>query len=304
MDEAILNRYLTHLQYEMGYSRQTISAYWRDIEKFWNYIDSEGISLKEVDVQIITNFLSNELRDGISKRSCKRRICALNNFFEYLRKRRVIEKNPFRDASSPKAEIKYPSVLFPEESAALLKANSERTDYLAPRDQAILELMLSSGLRASEVVDLSIYQIDYRRRVIRVRGKGSKDRLVPFGQSALKAINAYSNVLRRELIAKSKGPVTDKLFLNKYGRPLTVRGLEYIVKQIDLKTNFNHGLHPHEFRHSFATKLLDRGADLRLIQEILGHESINTTQVYTHLSQKEMVEEYQKFFPRAGEGKK
>jgi len=299
MDDALLDRYLSHLKYEMGYSRQTLDAYQRDITKFWHYIDSEGISIPEVDVQIITNFLSIELRNGVSKRSCKRRLSALNNFFEYLRKRKIITSNPFRDASSPKAEIKYPSVLFPEESAALLAANATRTDYLAPRDQAILELMLASGLRASEVVELSLYQIDFRRRIIRVRGKGNKDRLVPFGVSASKAIMNYANGLRRELVTKSKSKSSDKLFLNGRGEPLTVRGLEYIIKQIDLKTNFNHGLHPHELRHSFATKLLDRGADLRLIQELLGHESINTTQVYTHLSQKEMVEEYQKYFPRA-----
>lgn len=301
MDKALLDKYLSHLRYEAGYSQRTLDAYQGDIEKFWNYIDAEGVSLQSVDVQIITNFLSVELRDGVSKRSCKRRLSALNGFFEYLRKRKIVERNAFRDASSPKAEIKYPAVLFPEESAALLEANAKREDRMAPRDQAILELMLATGLRASEVVGLSLYQIDFRRRIIRIRGKGSKDRLVPFGQSAGRAVMFYVNGLRRELLAQSKGLNTDILFLNRFGKPLSVRGLEYIIKQIDAKTNFNRGLHPHEFRHSFATKLLDRGADLRLIQELLGHESINTTQVYTHLSQKEMMDEYQKYFPRVSE---
>ena len=297
MDELIIQQYLASLKYEKGFSEATVSSYGRDIRKFKNYIDGEGISYQSVDLQIITNFLSTELMNNISANSCKRRMSSLRSFYDYLKRKGIVPGNPFRLADTPKGETKFPAVLFQEEAQALLDANRGRTDELAPRDQAILELMLSSGLRASETVNLKMLQIDLARRVIRVRGKGNKDRIVPFSKEAKTAIVAYRDDLRLRLLRNNPSGRSEYLFLNSRGRKLTVRGLEYIMKEIEEKTGKRLGLHPHELRHSFATKMLERGADLRLIQEILGHRSINSTQIYTHLSQKEIASEYEKYFP-------
>ena len=297
MDELLIQQYLASLKYEKGFSEATVSSYGRDIRKFKNYIDGEGISYQSVDLQIITNFLSVELMNNISANSCKRRMSSLRSFYDYLKRKNIVPGNPFRLADNPKGETKYPAVLFQEEAQALLEANRARTDELAPRDQAILELMLSSGLRASETVNLKMLQIDLARRVIRVRGKGNKDRIVPFSKEAKAAIVAYRDDLRLKLLRNNPSGRSEYLFLNSRGQKLTVRGLEYIMKEIEEKTGKRLGLHPHELRHSFATKMLERGADLRLIQEILGHRSINSTQIYTHLSQKEITAEYEKYFP-------
>lgn len=297
MDELIIQQYLAFLKYDRGFSERTVSAYGSDIRHFRDFINREGFSWQGVDLQLITNFLSEELSRNVTPRSCKRRMSALRGFYDYLKKKDMVVGNPFRLADSPKAEIKYPAVLFQEEAAALLKANSQRSDDLRDRDQALLELMLSSGLRASEVVGLKLLSIDFARRIIVVRGKGNKDRIVPFSKEAKSSIIIYRDGLRTRLLQKNKAGKSEYLFLNSRGEPLTVRGLEYILKQVEEKTGKRIGLHPHELRHSFATKMLEKGADLRLIQEILGHASINSTQVYTHLSQKDITAEYDKFFP-------
>ncbi len=185
----------------------------------------------------------------------------------------------------------------------MFAANAKRTDELMERDQAILELLYSSGLRASELVALTYRQIDFRVRSIRVKGKGNKTRIVPFSKSAETAMKKYHASSRPALLAKSKADVkSDKFFLNDRGEGLTVRGLEYILRAVEEKTGLYLGLHPHELRHTFATHLLENGADLRLIQELLGHETIDTTQVYTHVSKEKMKEQYDTFFPQR-EGK-
>ncbi|MBP5217162.1 MAG: tyrosine-type recombinase/integrase, partial [Bacilli bacterium] len=243
-------------------------------------------------------FLTVELLGGISKRSCQRRMSALRSFYDFLYARHYVANNPFRSVSSPKADISYPKTLYIEEVRSLLDENAKRTDPLKDRDQAILELMYASGMRASEIVALALRDVDHHSRTIRVFGKGKKERLVPFSKDASSAMKAYAAKSRPELAARNKDQVkSDKFFLNANGKGLTVRGLEYILKQIDEKTGEYLGLHPHELRHTFATHLLENGADLRLIQELLGHESINTTQVYTHVSQKALKEQYNAYFP-------
>ena len=194
-------------------------------------------------------------------------------------------------------------MLYLQQVERLFSANAKREDPLWVRDQAILELLYSSGLRASELVGLGHRQIDFRVRSIRVKGKGNKTRLVPFSKSAEEAMKRYYGELRPLLLAKNKDALkSDKFFLNDHGRGLTVRGLEYILRAVEEKTGIYLGLHPHEFRHTFATHLLENGADLRLIQELLGHETIDTTQVYTHVSKEKMKAQYDSFFP-SREGK-
>lgn len=200
--------------------------------------------------------------------------------------------------SSPKGEKKLPDFLTTNEIDLLLDENKKRTDELADRDQAILELLYASGLRASELINLTLQDINMRERIIRVFGKGSKERIVPFSKTARCAIEQYMQESRPKLLTNNpKGE--NHIFLNSHGEKLTYRGLEYILSEVEKKTGIYLKLHPHKLRHSFATHLLNEGADLRTIQELLGHESIGTTQIYTHVTYSEMKNTYDKSFPRA-----
>lgn len=297
--------YLDYLRFQKQYSEKTVESYRSDIDKFQAYLDGEGILFDEVSEQDIVNFLTVEIyQNQISHRSCQRRLSSLRGYYRFLKKRGYIARNPFVGVTSPKTEIKYPHALFLDEIQALLEANAKRSDLLADRDQAILELLYSSGMRASELVALRHADIDYRQRMIRVFGKGKKERLVPFSKTAEAAMKSYHKTLRPQLLSHSKADIkSDRFFLNAHGGPLTVRGLEYILRQVEEKTGMYLGLHPHELRHTFATHLLENGADLRLIQDLLGHETINTTQVYTHVTQKDMRQQYEAHFPKR-DGKK
>ena len=290
--------FLTRLKLDKGYSDKTIDSYSRDIDKFFHFLNEEGLLMDEVDLAVIRNFLTKELESGVSKRSCKRRLCALKQFYQYLYDNGYVKENYFIFVTSPKTDKKYPHTLYREQIDALLKANAERTDFLAKRDQAILCTLYYTGIRAAELVNLEMQSLDIRNRVIRVFGKGSKERMVPFTVECQKAISEYLKETRELLRAKAAIPST-ALFLNNEGGKLTTRGLESILKSIEAKTGLFLGLHPHILRHSFATHLLDNGADLRVIQELLGHESLNATQVYTHVSEEAMKETYSASFPRA-----
>ena len=291
--------YLDHLIKVKNYSQKTVDSYQKDIDIFFDYINAEGVLFDKIDQMIVRNFLMTEIGRGISNRSCQRRMSGLRGFYDFMIRKGSVSLNPFRFVKSPKAEIHYPRVLFLDEIDELFDANRKRDDELMIRDQAILELLYASGLRASELVNLTAREIDYGQRIIRVFGKGKKERIVPFSKTASSAMKEYSKNLRPKLRAKNKSPrPSDKFFLNASGGALTVRGLEYILTEIQNKTGVHLNLHPHELRHSFATHLLENGADLRMIQELLGHESIDTTQVYTHITKKNLQEQYEMYFPR------
>ena len=292
------HEYLQYLKNNLNYSEKTIDSYRRDIDKFFDFLSKEGILFDSVDPQIARNFIYLELGNRISKRSCQRRMSSLRGFYSYCQEHDYCEHNPFKIVKSPKQDKKLPKVMYVEQVKRLFEENAQRNDALMVRDQAIIQLLYASGLRASELVNLNLRDMDYRNRLMRVLGKGNKERYVPFSTSAGNWVKRYIDELRPKLLAKSKQKKVDRIFLNNNGYPLTVRGLEYIVTNIEKKSCVYLGLHPHEFRHSFATHLLESGADLRMIQEFLGHESINTTQVYTHVSQKKMKKEYETFFPK------
>ncbi len=300
--------YLHYLSSYRQYSDKTISSYQQDIDIFLDYLLESNILYDHVDHDAILSFLDHERRErNISKRTLQRRIVSLRGFYQYISLARKREgetfANPFLSIHAPKAEKKNPDVLMANQIKALLQANASRDDELASRDQAILELMIASGLRASEVVNLLYTDLDYRSQRVFVRmGKGKKDRYVPFTPIAKEAMQKYFSGLRNKLLAKNHSSLKPKeFFLNARGEKLTVRGLEYILTSIEDRISLHLGLHPHELRHSFATLLLDRGANLRVIQELLGHESINTTQVYTHVSTEKMKSQYDQFFPKRSE---
>ena len=293
-----LYEYLEILKNEQRYSLQTIDSYRRDIEKFVHFLDHEGIDFKDVDLAIIRNFLSAEMDNKISKRSCKRRISACKGFYSFLVKKDIVKTNYFGLLNPLKVDKKYPHVLYKEQIEKLFKENNARKDHLKLRDQAIIETLYFTGVRASELVELKFDDVHLRDRVLRVIGKGDKERIVPFSEECRDTIVKYLDDDRCKMNF-SNSEDSDYLFLNNNGNKLTVRGLELILTQIEKKTGLNYGLHPHIFRHSFATHLLEAGMDLRLIQELLGHDSINATQVYTHVTEKAMKEIYLKSHPRA-----
>ena len=293
-----LFEYLEILKNEKRYSLKTVDSYKRDIEKFMEFMNKEGASFKEVDIIIIRNFLSEELRNGITKRSCKRRISAYKGFWKFLVKRGVVDKNEFIMLSPLKMVKKYPNALYKEQIEKIFEENKNRTDPMMLRDEAIVETLYYTGIRASELVNLKLEDVFLKDRILRVIGKGNKERIVPFTERCRDTLTEYVSKFRDNLLAKAKIP-TDYLFLNKNGGQLTTRGLELILSELEKKLGLNYGLHPHVFRHSFATHLLEAGMDLRLIQELLGHDSINATQVYTHVTDKSMQEIYKKSHPRA-----
>ena len=292
------SEFLAHLQTVRNYSPKTVSSYQEDIDKFCDYIFKEGVLLEDVDVICIRNFLTEELSQGISKRSCKRRLSSLRHFYKYMVNVGYIQDNPFIFISAPKVETKYPHALYKEQIEQIFKRNAERTDSLASRDQAILNLLYYSGIRAAELVTLDVQSVSLKERVVRVLGKGNKERIIPFTTDCQKVLKTYMDNDRKRFLKRSK-ELTPALFLNASGKRLTTRGLEYILDSIEEKIGLYVGLHPHILRHSFATHLLENGADLRVIQELLGHESINATQVYTHVTEEAMKETYMAAHPRA-----
>ena len=290
--------FLDYLQFERKFTKDTIDSYSRDIDKFFKFLNQEGLRMDEVDLSVIRNFLTSELASGISKRSCKRRLCSLKHFYQYLYEKKYVDENYFIYVLSPKTDKRFPEVLYKEQIEKVFEANRQRTDFLAKRDQAILEMLYFTGMRAAELVGLQVQSVDIRKRMVRVEGKGNKERIVPFTEQCKNTLEIYLKETRPVLWAKGLIP-NAALFLNNEGNQLTTRGLEYILDSIEKKTGSFVGLHPHVLRHSFATHLLSAGADLRVIQELLGHASLNATQVYTHVSEETMKEVYSSSFPRA-----
>ena len=296
------SEYLEYLFVQKGYSRNTVNSYQKDID-LWNaFLLRQNVKFDEIDPKIIRVFLAEEMarlpRNGNPKRTIARRMSALRSYYDFLYSKGYVKANFFRTMKSPKQDLRLPKVLYVEDVLRLLEENGKRTDELALRDQAILELLYASGLRASELVCLKSTDISFRTMTIRVIGKGNKERIVPFSHAAEDAMKAYQKDLRPLLAARNNAEKKDmEFFLSARGEKLTVRGLEFILKVVEEKTGIFLGLHPHGLRHSFATHLLENGADLRMIQEMLGHETIDTTQVYTHVSIHQLSEQYERHFP-------
>jgi integrase/recombinase XerC len=298
--EETLELYLTYLKDQRNYSDHTIDSYRRDIEMFFVFAKDEGYTIESVDTNLIRNFLRYEVVKGISKRSNQRRIIALRRYYEWLLKYKYIKYNPFISIKTPKNDINLPSFLHEEEVETLIEADAKREDFFAKRDHAIIILLYASGLRVSELVNLKLQDVNLRHRSMRILGKGRKERIVPFSNVALEAINDYLQNCRNLILEKNQiDKPTNAMFLNNKGEQITSRGVQYILKKVEDKTGVHLDLHPHKMRHTFATHLLEKGADLRTIQELLGHASLETTQVYTHVTTSKMIDTYKNAFPRA-----
>ncbi len=289
-----------YLLLERKYSSNTALSYCRDVDKFIKFLDEYEKDILNVNSTDIRDFLTIEMMKGVSKRSLKRELSSLRHFYDYLANREFVSFNPFLSISSPKADKRLPEFLYYEEVERLLSSNALRKDILMMRDQAILELLYASGMRAFELCTLKVNNIDFKNRTLRILGKGNKERTIPFSLTAKEAMQKYQKELRPALLRKNTEAILpEEFFLNNIGKKLTTRGLEYILGEIEKKTGVYLSLHPHKLRHTFATHLLDNGADLRVIQELMGHASLSSTQVYTHVSMEKMQKTYFNAHPRA-----
>jgi integrase/recombinase XerC len=296
-DDPDLSDFLLYLREVLRYSEKTATSYGEDIAGFLLFLKSEKRTKDKIDHDLIRTYLLSLSVQGLEKSSIRRAVSALRHFYHYLYQFKGYAENPFETITSPKPKKKLPPFLTEEEVNDFLDSNAKRNDPLAKRDQAVLELMFASGLRASETISLTLPAIDRDSRLLKVLGKGKKERIVPFSKTAGDALSAYLSEERPKLLKANQE--TSVVFLGKNGKPLTERGLEYLVKEAAMKSGFSLKVHPHMLRHSFATELLNNGADLRIIQELLGHSSVRTTALYTHVTYADLKKTYDRCFPKA-----
>jgi integrase/recombinase XerC len=329
-----IEKYLTYLRSVRNSSPHTILNYGNDLQQFTAYLAPPGEkipALAKIPHQIIREYVGHLHSQGLQKSSIARKLASLRSFFKYCVREGMLKENPARLVPTPKLPKRIPSVLSAEEmngflnqlaapekpvDAKLLRGAAGETrpgkrctpgeeGLLLKRDRALLELLYAAGLRVSELTGLNLVDMDRHEKMLRVRGKGDKERIVPYGGKAQEALEAYWPV-REQLLLQSgpgrqrRGPAhSEAIFLNYAGRRLTQRSVGRIVKKYVRIANMNWDLHPHSLRHAFATHLLADGADLRAIQELLGHQSLSTTQKYTHASIRQLMDIYDKAHPHA-----
>ncbi len=289
---ALLESFIRHLSDERNYSEHTVKAYRGDLENFRDFLLKEGKSIEDTDAATVNAYVS-ALYGKNSPSSVERKVSAIRSFFSYLVRRGLAAKNPAKLVRTPRKEKRLPVFLSVDEVFSLVDVKDPERSPLRVRDRAILELLYSSGLRVSELAGAALADLSMGEAVIRVRGKGNKERIVPVGSKALSALGEYLDV--REKLK----PASDRIFLNSRGGGITTRSLARIIKKYGLVSGISKNVSPHVLRHSFATHLLAGGADLRAIQEMLGHASLSTTQRYTHLSVERIMEVYDKTHPNA-----
>lgn len=293
--DDLINEYIKYLINQKGYSPLTIESYKREIVEFRDYLISEGIdSFLEVEYYMIRGYLVVLHNKQLSASTINHKMSSLRNFYKYMVKKQYIKNNPFVLVESIKTPKRNPDFLYLDEMNDLLDSIDVSTK-LGIRNKAMLELMYASGLRCSEVVNLTLKQIDFNQGILLIHGKGNKDRYVPFHDYASKWLRTYIEDVRSELTVDQDN---EWVFLNNRGNKLTNRGVEDIVKRVSQNYNPMLTIHPHTIRHSFATHLLDAGADLRTVQQLLGHTSLSTTQIYTHITKEKLKEVYDKAQPR------
>jgi integrase/recombinase XerC len=301
-----IDDFLKHLKYERNLSEHTLRNYESDMEQFYDFIapaNSDG-ERRDVDIHALDNLTIREYMATLyekkkKKSSIHRKVACLRTFFRFLCREGVLEKNPAMLVSSPRVERKLPNHLSIEQMIKFIET-PETDTVLGKRDRAILELLYASGVRVSELVGLNLTDIDFNHQTLRVKGKGRKERMVPFGNHAKAALEAYLGV-RGELLVEADPDDRDPnaVFMNYQGTRITTRSVGRMLDKYCKQCAEIHHVSPHALRHSFATHLLDAGADLRTIQELLGHARLTTTQQYTHVSTDKLMEVYDKAHPKA-----
>lgn len=292
-----VQEYLDYLKYQKNYSALTIQGYQREILHFVGYMREQCIEdFNDVKYPLLRGYLTNLHDEGLSAKSINHKMSSLRGFYKFLQREEYVDDNPFLLVDSLKQQQKNPDFLYIDEMMTLLDSIDTSTP-LGRRNKAMLELMYASGLRCSEVVELTLSQIDFARQLLLIHGKGSKDRYVPFHDYACEWLKDYIDNDRPILLAITHQD-HDYVFVNKNGRKLTNRGVENVVDRVMQNYDATKKIHPHTFRHSFATHLLEQGVDLRVVQELLGHSSLSTTQVYTHITNQHLKEVYDHAHPR------
>jgi integrase/recombinase XerC len=301
---AVIDRFIDYIALERGASPNTCRVYRKDLMLFAAFLQEQGLPLDvtTIDYLTIRLYLGHLYRGTRIKRtSAVRKLASLRTFFRYLKREGIVEKNPAKLVAIPKGGKDLPHTLTVDEAFRFVDI-PDAVNPLGSRDRAILEFLYSSGLRVGELTALSLSDLDLAGGMVRVLGKGNKERMVPIGSKAVEALNAYL-ARRGELMGKGQR-APQYLFLNHRGGRLTPRSVGRMIKKYLLQAGITKDATPHTFRHSFATHLLDAGADLRGIQELLGHTSLSTTQKYTHVSSAKLMEVYDRTHPRARKGHK
>lgn len=312
-------QFLDYLRLEKHFSDYTVKSYGADLVQFGHFLSGQigraatagevpgepaaAIAPEELDQRqlqceplTVREFLAYLYAQNYTKSTTARKLATLRSFYKFLIRRGLVSLNPLAAIRTPKQEKRLPKCLDLEQVQKLLDAPGDG-DLLSARDKAMLEVLYSSGIRVSELVDLEMADLDLQEGVLRVRGKGRKDRLTPIGSQAIKAVQRYFEMRATE--PKCQGPQAQRVFLNKHGESLSTRSVRRKLDKYLLSAGLDPGISPHTLRHSFATHLLNNGADLRSVQELLGHQSLSTTQIYTHLSTSRVKEVYDSAHPRA-----
>jgi integrase/recombinase XerC len=310
----LVRQFLDYLKLERHFSDYTIKSYGADLIQFGQFlaggighpnqpaperpVTGEELDQRQVacEALVIREFLAYLYGQNYTKSTTARKLATLRSFYKFLMRRGLVSVNPLSTIRTPKQEKRLPKCLDLEQIQKLLDTPGDG-DLLAARDKAMLEVLYSSGIRVSELVELEISDLDMQEGVIRVRGKGRKDRLTPIGSQAIRALQRYFELRIAEM--KVTPPLTGRVFLNKHGSALSTRSVRRKLDKYLALAGLDPGISPHTLRHSFATHLLNNGADLRSVQELLGHQSISTTQIYTHLTTSRMKQVYDSAHPRA-----
>lgn len=294
-----LEEYLHYLKIERGLSENTIQSYKRDLSQYFSFLDEKEISSwEQVDRYFVLDFLEFLRNEGKSSATIIRMVSSLRKFHQFLRQERMTDNDPMQHIDTPKKTQRLPKTLSIKEVEKIIES-PDTNDALGIRDRAILEVMYATGLRVTELITLKLDDLHLSLGLLQTVGKGDKERIIPLGDVAIKWVNLYLEKSRPELLAKNKKDKTNILFLNYKGEGFTRQGIWKNLKAYVTHAGIEKEVTPHTLRHSFATHLLENGADLRVVQELLGHADISTTQIYTHISKKRMADVYKTYFPRA-----
>jgi tyrosine recombinase XerC len=300
---SAISAFVAHLRDERGLSPNTVAAYRNDLSQFFVFAAAAGRpSPSDADPMLLRRYLAHLHARGLAAASLQRKVATLRSCFRYLRRRGLVATDPAALLDAPKGERRLPVVLKPRQVEALLAA-PRTADAVGLRDRAVLELLYATGMRVGELSGLKLADLDLAARTVRVMGKGGKERQVPFGAPAAAALSAYLDGGRSLMLpapgADAAPGAVDALFLNRRARPLTARDARALLARYRVGTDVPKGTSPHTLRHSFATHLLEGGADLREVQELLGHAALTTTQTYTHVSKERLRRVYEQAHPRA-----
>ena len=293
--DALIDRFLNYLLIEKGLAQKTIEAYSRDIIRYRNFLAvNKSTAFSEEDTPLILKHLIHLRKDGLKARSRARHLVAIRGFYRFLVQENILRNDPARLIDLPKSGLKLPEVLSREEIELLL--NAPDTDKpMGVRDAAMLELLYAAGLRVSELINLKLQDINLEAGFVRIFGKGSRERIVPIGAHAREKVNAYLKTARSRRLKQTSSPY---LFIARAAKPMTRQGFWKLLRRYSIKAGLNKKITPHSLRHSFASHLLEGGADLRAVQVMLGHVDISTTQIYTHVTRDHLKKLHQKFHPR------